>query len=103
MDKKKLIGYLNIAIKAGKVVFGVDAILAYRKKNYGVIICSTLSDNSRRKTVEFCTDSDLPFVVLGSGVLLSWLVSRTGVKAIAITNKQLYTILENIIIGGAPT
>ena len=96
-DHKKLIGYLNIGVKAGKIVFGTDAILAWRKKVYGVIVCDSLSENAKRKLEYFSSDFELPPVAVIPDGGLGKMINKESVRAIAITNKELYTIIVDLI------
>ena len=100
MQEEKLKGYLNIAIKAGKVVFGADNILGWKKKLFGVVVCETASIGTRDRLEHFANERGFGFVVISGGKTLAELVGRENIKVIAITNKNLYTIIEVLVKGG---
>ena len=71
----KTAALIGFAIKAGKVVFGTDAVLRYRKKMPLIVLCHTLADNAAGKITRYAERSTL--------------THRQGCKAIAITDKQM--------------
>ena len=85
----KLRGYINIAIKAGKVVFGADNISDWTKKMYGIVLCETCSTNTAKKMREQASRREIPITTTSLEFL-------TNTKVIAITNKELYTIIHRL-------
>ncbi|MCL2846925.1 MAG: hypothetical protein FWE38_04510 [Firmicutes bacterium] len=90
-SNQKMKGYIGLAIRAGKVVFGADNIIEWRKKNYGIIMCDSASDNTKKRIHDFAASRNLSVHVLPPGLSLVELVHREKVKVIAFTNKSLYT------------
>ena len=85
---KTLIGF---AMKAGKVVFGTDNIEYSRTKRL-IILCNTLSENSRNKVVAHC--GKVPVLLVTQGTLAE-ITHRENCKAIAITDKQMSEAMLN--------
>ena len=86
---KSLIGF---AIKAGKVTFGSDNILAYSKKKYLVVICKTLSENGVKRLLNNL--QSVP-ILKTKTCELSSLVFRDNCKAIALTDRQMASAILN--------
>ena len=85
---------IGFAIRAGKVVFGTDNIENYRKRKHLILICGTLSENSKSKVVRLA--GNIP-VVISRQRLLSEITHRDGCKALALTDKQMsQAILSNM-------
>ncbi len=86
----KVTNLLGFAIKAGKVLFGVDSIDRYHKKKHLIIMCSSLSENTQKKIVN--TYQSIP-VFLSRITKVEELTHRMGCKVIAVTDKQMATAL----------
>jgi hypothetical protein len=86
---QKLEGYIGLAIRAGKVVFGIDNVANYNKKMFGIVICKTLSQNTRDQVIALADKKRLGLCET-NGVNLNQLTHRENNKVIAITNKGLY-------------
>lgn len=82
----KTAALIGFAIKAGKVVFGTDAVLRYRKKMPLIVLCYTLADNAVGKITRYAERST---VVVSEQNDVASLTHRQGCKAIAITDKQM--------------
>ncbi|MFR6640555.1 MAG: hypothetical protein ACLUSP_03820 [Christensenellales bacterium] len=82
----KTAALIGFAIKAGKVVFGTDAVLRYRKKMPLIVLCHTLADNAAGKITRYAERST---VVVSEQNDVASLTHRQGCKAIAITDKQM--------------
>ena len=94
MATDKVETLLGFAIKSGNVVFGSDSIEHCRKRMYLIILCGTLAVNSREKLLR--AYGGVPKVI--SGVLkLEDITHRIGVKALAVTDRQMaQAILNNM-------
>ena len=85
----KVVSILGFAIKAGKVLYGCDSIERYHKRKYLMILCGTLSDNSRDKIIR--SQVGVPTVVVKQTT------HRSGCKAIAVIDKQMaQAMLDNM-------
>jgi len=101
---QKLQSYLNIAQKAGKVVFGADTVQNWRKKMYGILLCGGASENTASKMRAVAAEREIDVVMLptltnpdSTKISLSKLDHRENTKVIALTNKNLYTIIQSLV------
>ena len=92
----KTAALIGFAIKAGKVVFGTDAILRYRKKMPLIVVCRTLADNATDKIIRYAERST---VVVSEREEVATLTHRQGCKAIAITDKQMSEAILKTMYG----
>lgn len=90
MDKKKIISYLGFAQKAGKIIYGADNVLKKKKLYPLVIICSSVSDRTKKDIASFCGNA--PLVEVED---LSSLMNKNGVKVVAVTDFNLAAAIVN--------
>ena len=89
----KVVTLVGFAIKSGKVVFGMDAILRNSRRKGLIITDKTLSEGSRDKLVRQANGT----VVISRVTPVSEITHREGCKVIAITDKQMaQAILDNM-------
>jgi ribosomal protein L7Ae-like RNA K-turn-binding protein len=81
---------LGFAIKAGKIVFGVDNIIK-AKKACLIIVCSSLKENSVSKILNSSSPNR---TIYRYNLVLEQLLHKEGIKAVAITDKQMATAIE---------
>lgn len=90
----KVVSILGFAIKAGKVLYGCDSIERYHKRKYLMILCGTLSDNSRDKIIR--SQVGVPTVVVKQ-TTVEEMTHHSGCKAIAVIDKQMaQAMLDNM-------
>jgi len=92
-DNEKSKSYLGFAIKANKIVYGLDNILKYRKRIHLLIECETsgrgISKNLKLYSEQKC-------ITLLKADNLEKLLSKENVKAVGILDKNLAkAIVEN--------
>jgi len=80
--------FVGFAVRADKVVWGTDNVLAYKKKLRLVLVSRDLAENALQKLRAYADAKPAKLVVL-SDVTVAELVHRDGVKAIGITDKNL--------------
>ena len=85
MATDKLKTLVGFAMKAGKVVYGIDNI-EYSKSKRLIILCKTLSENSFKKVVAQAGKTP---VLLCTQSTVAEITYRDGCKAIAIADKQM--------------
>ena len=85
MATDKLKTLVGFAMKAGKVVYGTDNIEYSRSKRL-IILCKTLSENSRKKVISQAGKTP---ILLSTATTVAEITYRDGCKAIAITDKQM--------------
>ena len=88
----KLKSMLGFAMKAGKVLFGSDNLLANGKRKYLIVICKSLSENGINRLVN--NASTVP-IIKTKNQLLSELTHKDNCKAIAFTDKQMANAVLN--------
>ena len=94
MVQDKVVTLVGFAIRAGKIIFGMDSILRNHKKKGLIIVCKSLSEGSRERLVKQVGNTK---VVLSRVTPVSELTHREGCKVIAITDKQMaQAILDNM-------
>lgn len=90
----KVVSILGFAMRAGKVLYGCDSIERYHKRKYLMILCGSLSENSREKIVRSL--SGVPTVVVRQNTVAD-ITHRPGCKAVAVTDKQMaQAMLDNM-------
>lgn len=82
--KRNVFSYVGYAIKARKIVLGVDNIVRSRKCHI-VLLDGTLSENSRSKLLGYLERSDSKWYVVN----VEELYPRKNCKAIGITEQNL--------------
>ena len=87
---------LGFAMRAGKVVFGTDSIERYHKRMYLILMCGTLAENSRSKILN--AYGKVPKVISRTAKL-SDITHRQGVKALAVTDRQMAEAIINNMNG----
>ena len=80
--------FVGFAVRANKVVWGTDNVLAYKKKLRLVLISADLAENARAKLSAYCEAKPARLIVVRD-VSLAELTHRDGVKAIGVTDKNL--------------
>ena len=97
MDKNKLLGYLNIAIKAGYVIVGGENIsktLQHNRKIYLVLYDDDIKKNTC-KIINNLVNNNIRTLELKN---LNEYIKINNCKIIALKNKNLSDIIYNIIV-----
>ncbi len=89
MDREKIIGYLNIAKKAGFVIIGGEKLYNYNKKLYLALFDSTAKKNTI-KVVEKLKERGVSTLKLDG---LDSIMNINNCKIIGIKNKNLSEII----------
>ncbi len=90
---RQLIGYINIAHKAGYLIIGSDKLKGYNKKLY-LIIYDTSAQKNTIKVVEEMKNKGIPVFAVEN---LGGLTSISNCKIIGIKNKNISDIIANIL------
>ena len=88
--------YIGFAIKKGSAVFGVDAIVRYRKKVYLLLYTESLSPNSLKAMESAAEKIGCKLMQIPDYQLLK----MRNCKAIAICDKQLADAISVSAFGG---
>jgi ribosomal protein L7Ae-like RNA K-turn-binding protein len=80
--------FVGFAVRANKIVWGTDNVLAYKKKIRLILVSDGLADNALQKLRAYAESKPARLVVLDD-LTVAELVHRDGVKAIGVTDKNL--------------
>lgn len=81
----KISSYIGFALKAGKVVFGTDNILASNKRML-VLVSDELSGNAASKISAHASENGWRVIEISG---MRSIIPREGVKAVGIREKNL--------------
>lgn len=84
--RSKIKSYFGFSIRSNAAMFGLDQIVASKKKPKLVVYDETLSENSRNKLGGYCERGRIPLVGMKN---LSELLSNDSVLAVGVTNENL--------------
>ncbi len=84
----KVESILGFAVRAGKVIYGIENVEHLRKKRYLMLICNSLSERSVRKCIAVADAGKVPLLQVKNKPLEE-LVHKTNCKVIAIGDKQM--------------
>ncbi len=87
-ETDKFKSYVGFAIKSGKVLFGADTLLAYRKKVRVIIVSPDTQDNTLKKVTTYANDRGITLLRLRTE-LLENIVYKTNCKVIGVTDFNL--------------
>lgn len=94
-----ILGTLGLCRRAGKTVFGFDAVIDELKspkgKAYGVIMAADLSEKTKKEVLFYCGKYNVPAETVNATLdeIGSVMGKRTGV--IAILDKGLFNSITN--------
>ncbi|MDR0426648.1 MAG: hypothetical protein LBH24_05735 [Clostridiales bacterium] len=78
--------FIGFAVKAGRVLYGVESIERYKRAKYLILTCPTLAENSRKRLM--AKIEGIP-VIQPKNETLSALLHRENCKAAALTDREL--------------
>ena len=88
VDEKKIFSYVNFAIKAKDVVYGIDNIKTSRANISYIILSKTASKNLLDATTRFCQQKNIPYLITIK-YTLDELLHTNNCKVIGITNQNI--------------
>jgi len=91
----KIAAYLGFAIKAGKVIWGVDNIIAKRERSLIILKDSSLAKGSSKKLANYALTKGIDIIEYQD---LSLLTGRSA-KAIGVTEPNLAAAINKIVKG----
>ncbi|MBR3152523.1 MAG: ribosomal L7Ae/L30e/S12e/Gadd45 family protein [Clostridia bacterium] len=102
MVQNKVNGLLGLASKAGKIVYGSDAVeeAIYKKKVNLVIISEDSSENTKEKFIEICNKNNIKFKVFGTIEKNSKAIGKENKAIIAVKDLNLAEAVLERINGG---
>ncbi|MEG1581893.1 MAG: hypothetical protein RR334_01890 [Clostridia bacterium] len=94
MKTNNIVCYIGFAIKSSHCIFGIEDIIAKRKRKHLIIVSSSLAEKPLVKLKEFAVEYKIPLLITTQS--LEDMVHKVGIKVIAITDKNLAeAILKN--------
>ena len=88
MNEKKVFSYVNFAVRAGNVVYGIDNLKTTKHIVYCVLLCNTASPNMQKMVTNYCKQQNIPCYTVVDSTIDSYLHTK-NCKLIGITNKDL--------------
>ena len=89
MQNHKIKTYIGFAVKARKVVFGLDNILTSKKSVRVIVMDKSLGESSRRKLNNYLTHNEVKVVELEDISLGEDILKRDNCKIIGINDENL--------------
>lgn len=80
--------YINFAVRAGKVVWGVDNLERAKRVPKLILIDSALGANSRKQLTLYCQKNNARSLTLPADYLNN-LLKRSNIKVLSITDESL--------------
>lgn len=93
MDKNKITGYLNIAQKAGYIIWGGDNLENYTKKLY-LVLYDPIVGKSTQKIVDKIKEKGIMVLPVNE---LNILLNKSICKIIGVKNKGISEILIDLL------
>lgn len=88
---KSLIGF---AIRSNNILYGLEGIERSKKPPQLILICKTLSENTKKKAIAYCTKNSVKFYELTTDTLEE-LTAKKNCKLIGLTDKMMANGLIN--------
>ena len=93
---QKCNSYIHFAVKANKVLWGLDFIKKSKFNPYVIIYDNTLGENSRKQMMNYSEENEVELIEVEENYLNN-LLKRKNVKMIGIIEESLANaILNNI-------
>lgn len=86
--------YIHFAVKAGKVIWGIDNLIKTRKKITIILFDETIGQNSKKELDRYIQQKQTKALPL-PGDYLNKLLHRENVKVLAITDSSLGEAILN--------
>lgn len=87
MKRSKIDSLLGFAVKAGKILYGIDTLETTKLRYYLILLCHSTAENTRKKVIHIAELRHVPIVVSESN--LQYAVGRKNCKVLAITDRQM--------------
>ena len=102
IDKEKIMGLIGLSMKAGKIVFGTEAVAdsIQRKKVKLVIVAEDAADRTIEKFRKLTEECKIQFVKFGKTEALSKAIGKENKVVIGIKDKNIADQIVKKIYGG---
>ncbi len=85
MQEAKIKSYIGFAIKARKILYGLDNITMSKKKPYLLLVDASFSPNSQKKLASYAQNNEIPII----NYSLEAVIPDRNCKAVGIMEKNL--------------
>lgn len=85
MQEAKVRSYIGFAIKARKIIYGLDNILTSKKRPYLLLIDKGFSPNSQKKLARYAEENEIPIMSFN----LETVIPDRNCKAVGLMEKNL--------------
>ena len=92
MEKNKISSYVGFAVKKGSALFGVDNVIASRRRPFLILIDSKLSDRSKRRIQEYSENNCVPVDTCS----LQEILPNRNCLCLGITDENLAQAIKNV-------
>ena len=101
-NNDKVLGYLGLARKAGKLIFGTDACIEAidKRKVKLVIVVKDASDRTKNKVKTLCIQKEIFYIEWGDSKIMSKAIGKQNKVVIGIKDKNLSDAIKKVINGG---
>ncbi len=86
-NKERIESLLGFAVKAGKVIYGIDGIESSKARVYLVFMCKTVSQNTADKLKALAERKQIPVLLCEKP--LEDAVSRKNCKVLGVCDRQM--------------
>ncbi len=102
VNSDKVRGYLGLAMKAGKIVAGYDAVCEciQKKKAKLVIVSCEASDRTKNDIKRLCEKNDVICVEYAKIEFLSNAIGKSNKAIVCIKDNNFATAIKNILMEG---
>ena len=97
---EKIAAYIGFSVKSGKIAYGYESVLSYRKRIYLVLCDSELSPNSMKKVERYVAEKSIKIRVITG---LSEYFGGRMIKCVGFAEEHLAQAIDNELnnIGGS--
>lgn len=97
-----MLGLVGIAMKAGKLACGTEAVeeTIEKKKAKLVIMAQDASEKARENMTYQCQKNQIPIAIFGTIEMISKAIGRPNKAVVSIKDKNLGEEINKIICGG---
>ena len=94
MAKDKIETLVGFAVKASKLIYGVDNIVGGRRKSL-VLMCKSTAENTKKSVIDFCNQTGTDLIITEKP--LEDIVFRKNCKVIALKDTQMANAVKKNI------
>lgn len=102
MINNKVYGLIGLAMRAGKIAFGADAVedLIKKRKLKLVIVAENSSDRTKNNFEFMCNKNNIPIIIYGNIEDISKSIGKQNKAIIGIKETNIANEISKIVNGG---